>query len=116
MISLCSNIKAQSKKDSVKFPKATISVKEGATIFSTDDSFNDQISTHKIIRDEANVAVKKDKKGKSTVEMSTPKPGSKNLSEKEPKKNNRNLPKDSTKSEKKKVSFSVSFSRFSDYC
>lgn len=67
-------------QDSSKVLKPTIALKDGATLFSADESFNGQVSTNKIIHEKADIAYQKNPKGTRGLEMTTPKPGSKTMS------------------------------------
>lgn len=71
---LSSNTYAQTKDSANnKIPKPTIALKDGATLFSSDNAFNDQISSNKIIRDKADIAYQNNKKGVGNLKMTTPK-------------------------------------------
>lgn len=110
LLSFTNSLYAQSKDSTTqrKILKPTIALKDGATLYSTDDSFNGQISNNKIIHDKMSIA-NQDKKNKSkTLEMVTPKEGNKKVT-----KNNETLketdkkkvkPKNSEKQEKRETS------------
>ncbi|MCX8533818.1 hypothetical protein [Chryseobacterium luquanense] len=100
---------AQSK-DSVaqrNIPKPTIVLKDGATLFSTDDSFNGQISNNKIVHDKASIANQVKKNKSKTLEMVTPKENKKVTKNREMLKEadkNKIKPKNSEKKGKKETS------------
>lgn len=98
----CSILKAQ-VKDSLKLiPKASISLKDGATLFSSDKSFNRQISNKKIIRGKAAVAYTKNKQGGKNLEMTEPRKGSGHITKDSLKEKEKGKP---AKKDKKKVSY-----------
>lgn len=67
-------VHAQSKDSANRqIPKASIALKDGAMLYSTDSAFNRQISANKIINEKAAVSYQKDKNGNKTLEMLTPK-------------------------------------------
>lgn len=70
------------KKDSVdKVLKPTITLNQGATLFSSDPAFNNQISSKKIVRDHAEI-VANNKKDSKNLQMKTPNPGAESMSDK----------------------------------
>lgn len=71
---LNSELHAQSKDSAKhKISKATISLKNGATLYSADSVFNRQISANKIISEKAAVSYHENAKGDRTLKMSPPK-------------------------------------------
>lgn len=97
---------AQTKDSLGLVSKPTITLKDGATLFSTDKSFNNQVSSNKIIRDKADIAYQNNKNGVKSLEMKTPKKGSGTISKDTPK-NDTTIKKaqDSILKNKKKVSY-----------
>ncbi|MCX8525864.1 hypothetical protein OF897_18275 [Chryseobacterium formosus] len=109
LLSFTNTLFAQSK-DSVaqlKMPKPTIALKDGATLFSADKSFNSQISDNKIVHDKASIANYDNKKDSKKLEMVTPKQSSrtvtKNTETKKQKESNKEKDKNTEKREKKGV-------------
>ena len=101
---LSSNTYAQTKDSANnKIPKPTIALKDGATLFSSDNAFNDQISSNKIIRDKADIAYQNNKSGAGNLKMATPKQGSGTITENNELKKEKDLKKVKDKSSEKKV-------------
>lgn len=102
------NFCAQAKDSAANIPKATIALKDGATVFSSDNAFNGQISSNKIIREKADIAYQNNKNGAKNIEMTTPKEGSGTVTKNnEPKKESdkkKGKDKSSDKKDKKKIS------------
>ena len=110
----CSLLNAQSKDSAKLSPKASISLKDGATLFSADESFNRQISGKKIIRDKATVAYQKDKEEGKNLEMTAPKTGSGHVTKDSAKEKKKEEP---AKKDKKKVSYFFLNNKFTmNYC
>ncbi|MFY1046761.1 hypothetical protein [Chryseobacterium sp. GP-SGM7] len=118
LISVSCNLQAQSKDSVKQIAKPSIILKDGATLFSADNSFNSQISDNKIVHDKASIARQDKKKDSKRLEMSTPKESDKKVGKDKDvikQNNNRKIIEDSTKKRKK---ISIVFENFcrSNYC
>lgn len=110
LLSFTNTLYAQSKDSVAKRynPKPTIALKDGATLFSTDKSFNSQISDNKIVHDKASIANRDNTKESKKLEMTSPKQSStnvtKNSESKKEKQNKKEKEKNAEKKEKKGMS------------
>ncbi|MGD1319579.1 hypothetical protein [Chryseobacterium sp. 2R14A] len=110
----CSLLNAQSRDSAKVIPKASISLKDGATLFSADESFNRQISGKTIIRDKATVAYQKNKEDGKNLEMTAPKTGYGHVTKDSVKEKKKEEP---AKKNRKKVTYFFLNNKFTNkYC
>lgn len=73
------NLQAQQTDPSQQIPSPTIVLKDGAKLFSTDQNFNNQILTHKIVLKNSELSVEDHKNSEQSLRATAKKPLQKDL-------------------------------------